>query len=168
MKVGAKNLLRAGDDASKNVEECMQWGWPPRKDLKCVFGAESAIRPHSLQRAGASGLLHQLLVRLENDGETWMTRHWVTSERDGEGTNLTLSNDIKDRTRLRVGTTTTFTQTQLDLEPRSAQCHVLTRKSVLCTLQEVYSVYNLRRQMAAAAGKKQNGFSVLVHGSVWP
>ena len=34
-----------------------------------VFGTESAIRPDSLQRAGASGLWHQLLVRFGNDVE---------------------------------------------------------------------------------------------------
>ena len=38
--------------------------------LLFVFGTESAIRPDSLQRAGASGLLHQLLVRFGNDVET--------------------------------------------------------------------------------------------------
>ena len=35
-----------------------------------MFGAGSAIRPDSLQRAGTSGLWHQLLVRFGNDVET--------------------------------------------------------------------------------------------------
>ena len=35
-----------------------------------MFGTESTIRRDSLQRASASGLLHQLLVRFGNDVET--------------------------------------------------------------------------------------------------
>ena len=34
-----------------------------------MFGAESAIRPDSLQRAGAPGLLHQLLAMDVADAE---------------------------------------------------------------------------------------------------
>ena len=84
-----------------------------------MFGAESAIQTDALQRAGSSGLLHhQRLVRFGNDVETLDDEALGDEWSDGKGTNLTLSNDIKDRMRLRVGTTMTFTQTQLDLEPR--------------------------------------------------
>ena len=96
-----------------------------------VFGAESAIRPDSLQRAGASGLWHQLLVRFGNDVETLDDEALGDECSVGKGTNLMLSNDIKDRMRMRVVMTTIFTQTHLDLEPRSAQSCAHQKKSVV-------------------------------------
>ena len=41
----------------------------PNLYLRFVFGGESAIRPDSLQRAGALGLLHQLLTMDVEDAE---------------------------------------------------------------------------------------------------
>ena len=49
---------------SVQVEKLASLGSQP------VFGAEPAIQPDSLQRAAASGLWHQLLVRFGNDVET--------------------------------------------------------------------------------------------------
>ena len=61
-----------------------------------MFGAESTRRPDSLQRAGASGDRHQLLVRPGSDVGA-MDEEALGEERsDGNGVNMTLSNDIKD------------------------------------------------------------------------
>ena len=61
-----------------------------------MFGAESITRPDSLQRAGASGDRHQLLVRPGSDVGA-MDEEALGEERsDGNGVNMTLSNDIKD------------------------------------------------------------------------
>ena len=57
------------------------------------------MRPDSLQRAGASGLLHQLLVRFGTDVETLDEEALGDEWSDGKGTNLTLSDDIKDTRR---------------------------------------------------------------------
>ena len=118
-----------------------------------MFGAESAIRPDLLQRAGASGLWHQLLVRLGNDVETLDDEAMGDECIVGKGTNSMLSNDIKDRMRMRVGMTVTFTQTQLDLDPRSAQsgahekvCCARSRKCILCT---PFGWYCLKEEKAA-------------------
>ena len=53
-----------------------------------MFGAESAIRPDSLQRAGALGLLQQLLVRFRNDVAT-LDADFLTSD------NLILSHGVR-------------------------------------------------------------------------
>ena len=131
-----------------------------------MLGAESTIRPDSLQRVGASGLLHQLLVRFGNDVETLDDEALGDESTDGKRTKL--GNDIEDRMRMRVGTTMTFTRTQLDLEPRSAQCHVLTRKSVLCTIQEVNSVYMTLSLVAPACTTHSDCTSSCLSLCRWP
>ena len=62
-----------------------------------MFGAESATRPDSLQRAGALGLRHQLLVRFGKDIETLDDEALGDELSDGKGTHGMLSNDIKDK-----------------------------------------------------------------------
>ena len=76
--------------------------------MQHAFGAGSAIRSDSLQRAGALGLRHQLLVRFGNDVETLDDEALGDECSDGKGTNGILSNDIKDKMDMRVGTTMTF------------------------------------------------------------
>ena len=60
-----------------------------------MFGAESTIRRDSLQRAGASGLLHQLLVRFGNDVETLDDEALGDECSVEKKKNLTWRNDIK-------------------------------------------------------------------------
>ena len=106
-----------------------------------VFGADSGIWSDSLQRTGASGLLHQLLVRFRYVVETMDDEALCDELSVGKRTKLMLSNDIKDRMRMCEGTTMIFTQTQLDLEPRSAEscvhessvCCAHSKKCILCT-----------------------------------
>ena len=73
-----------------------------------VVGAESAIRPVSLQREGAPGPRHQVPVRSGNDAETVGGEALGDECSEGNGTNGVLSNDIQDKMELRVGTTLTF------------------------------------------------------------
>ena len=76
--------------------------------MGCVFGADSALRPDSPQRGSALGLWHQLLVRFGNDVETLDDEALGNECSDGKRTNGMLSNDIKDKMEMRVGTTMTF------------------------------------------------------------
>ena len=70
-----------------------------------MFGAELAIRPDSLHRAGALGLWHQLLVPFGKNVETLDVGGELS---DGTGINGMLSNDFKDKMEMRVGTTMIF------------------------------------------------------------
>ena len=73
-----------------------------------VFGAESAIRPDSLPRAGAHGLLHRLLVRCGTDVETLDDEALGDEWSEGKLTNGIRSNHIRDRMEMRMRTTMTF------------------------------------------------------------
>ena len=72
-----------------------------------MFGAESAIRPDSLQRAGALGLLHRLLVRFGTDVETQEDEALGDEWSEGKLTNGIQSNDIRDKMEMRMRTTMT-------------------------------------------------------------
>ena len=61
-----------------------------------MCGAESTKRPDSLQRAGASGSRHQLLVRPGSDVGALDEEALGEERSDGNGVYWTLNNDIKD------------------------------------------------------------------------
>ena len=119
-----------------------------------MFGAESTIRRDSLQRAGASGLLHQLLVRFGNDVET-LDDEALGDECSVEKKSLTWRNDIKERMRMRVRTTMTLTQTQLDLESRNAQSCAHEKKCVVQAPGSVFceQIFICRDLVSAATSK---------------
>ena len=62
-----------------------------------MFGAESAIWPDSLQRAGAPGLLGQLLAMDVVDVEGFDDCAVGEERIEGKRTNGTLKNDNKER-----------------------------------------------------------------------
>ena len=79
-----------------------------------MFGAESAIRPDSLQRAGARGLLHRLLAMYVVEAEG-LDNCAVGEERtERKRTNGTFNFDIEERDRCG---TLKMTRTLFHLEP---------------------------------------------------
>ena len=62
-----------------------------------MSGAESAIRPDSLQRAGALGLLRQLLAMDVVDAGGFDDDAVGKERTEGKRTNETFNNDIKER-----------------------------------------------------------------------
>ena len=128
-----------------------------------VFGAESAIRPDSLQRAGALGLLHQLLVRFGNDVGTLDDEALRDECSDEKGTNGMLSNDMKDK--MSAGWNDwrgLFKPDNLILSQgvrwcaQEKVCCARSKKSILCTLPVACSELRLTGRENAHLKKKNN------------